>query len=335
MGTISNIFGYLLNWLYELLNNYGIAIIVFSFILRIMLIPITVKQQKSMKKSSEMQEQMKAIQNKYKNDPEKLNQETMELYKKEKFNPFSGCFSAILQIIIILSVFWLVSKPLTYMRKVYSDEETKKVMEDYNSRLQNNNDKRTYPEIQIISMIEEDYNKLVEQINNEEENKDNVSEVAESEDNENEKTEDEEEIESLQELIDKKVLLEKLRINMELFGLDLSKVPSQDAKNWKVYIIPVLYVLTTFISIKITNSIQEKNKKEENNEKTENNEQDEAAQSMQEMSKSMSYMMPIMSISIAYIAPLGLALYWLVSNILMIIERIVVEKITQLSEKKK
>ena len=61
---------------------------------------------------------MKEIQRKYKNNPEKLNQETMDLYKREKLNPFSGCLSSILQIIIILSVFWLVSKPLTYMKKV-------------------------------------------------------------------------------------------------------------------------------------------------------------------------------------------------------------------------
>ena len=61
---------------------------------------------------------MKEIQTKYKSNPEKLNQETIELYKREKMSPFSGCLSGILQIIIILSVFWLVSKPLTYMKKI-------------------------------------------------------------------------------------------------------------------------------------------------------------------------------------------------------------------------
>ena len=55
MGAISNLFGYLLNWLYQIFNNYGVAIIVFSVLLRIILIPITIKQQKSMKKSAEMQ----------------------------------------------------------------------------------------------------------------------------------------------------------------------------------------------------------------------------------------------------------------------------------------
>ena len=68
--------------------------------------------------------------------------------------------------------------------------------------------------------------------------------------------------------------------------------------------------------------------------KKENEEKSEEMQSMEQMNKSMSYMMPIMSISIAVIAPLGLALYWLVSNILMILERIIINKIMSSKEEK-
>ena len=118
MGAISNIFGYILNWLYEFFNNYGIAIIILSVLLRIILIPITIKQQSTMKKTAKLQEQMKILQVKYKNNPEKLNQEMMNLYKTEKMSPFSGCFSSIIQLVIVLSMFWLVSQPLTYMKKV-------------------------------------------------------------------------------------------------------------------------------------------------------------------------------------------------------------------------
>ena len=67
MGFISEIFGYVLNYLYNMFNNYGLAIIIFSVLLRIILIPITIKQQKAMKKNAEMQEKMKEIQSKYKN----------------------------------------------------------------------------------------------------------------------------------------------------------------------------------------------------------------------------------------------------------------------------
>lgn len=62
MGFISEIFGYLLDWLYNVFNNYGIAILIFSVILRVILIPITIKQQKSMKKSAKLQAEMSEIQ---------------------------------------------------------------------------------------------------------------------------------------------------------------------------------------------------------------------------------------------------------------------------------
>ena len=283
MGAIANLFGYLLNFLYNLFNNYGIAIIVFTILLRIILIPITVSQQKSMKKNAKVQEKMKEIQKKYKNNPEKLNQETIELYKREKVSPFSGCLSSIIQIILIISVFWLVSKPLTYMKKVDSNK-----VNEYIEQIKTEEGKTSaYPEIQVIQT------KSAED-----------SEVA---------------------------------INMDFLGLDLSKVPNQNLKDITVYIIPVLYVITSFVSIKMTNNMQDKAKEKKKADKekkaAENKENDEekaliseeeakseeAMEAMQDMTKSMNYMIPIMSITIAFIAPLGLALYWLVSNIAMII----------------
>jgi len=288
MGAISNLFGYLLNWLYEIFNNYGIAIIIFSIILKIILIPITIKQQKAMKKSAKMQEEMNEIQKKYKNNPEKLNQETINLYKREKMSPFSGCLSSILQLIIILAVFYLVSKPLTYMKKIDSE-----IIDKYATEIKEENGSiSAYSEIEVIQK---------------------------------KSTED-----------------SNVYINMDFLGLDLSKVPNQNLTDFKVYIIPILYVLTSFVSIKMTNNMQSKKKKEKvkliesadgnKNEEIEKDTQEEALESMQEMSKSMTYMMPIMSIFIAFIAPLGLALYWLVSNILMIIERIVINKFDKESD---
>ena len=64
----ANIFGYLLGFLYNIINNYGLAIIVFSVIIKIILLPLSIKQQRTLKKSSELQEKMKTIQFKYKNN---------------------------------------------------------------------------------------------------------------------------------------------------------------------------------------------------------------------------------------------------------------------------
>ena len=113
---------------------------------------------------------------------------------------------------------------------------------------------------------------------------------------------------------------EKVYINMDFLGLDLSSVPSDSLSDWRVYVIPGLYVLTSFVSMKLTNSMQAK--KNGTDEKEENNEMDAVLQA----NKSMSYIMPIMAVSIAIIAPLGLALYWLINNILMIVERLILNR---------
>ena len=314
MGFISEIFGYALNFFYELTNNYGIAIIIFTLLLRVILIPITIKQQKTMKKSAELQEKMKEIQAKYKNNPEKLNQETIELYKKEKMSPFNGCFTAILQILIILAVFWLVSQPLTYMKRANKDEELNAIVEEYRTKITEENDgkKTNYPEIEIISRIQNDYNEIEKQL-------------------------EDENIENREELENKKKNYEKLKINMEFLGLDLSKVPTQSLNDWRVYVIPVLYVITSFVSIRITTKQQNKQREKQKEVVTNSEEKskdDELLDSMGQMNNTMSYMVPIMSISIAVIAPLGLALYWLTSNVLMILERLIINKITTSKEER-
>lgn len=291
MGFISELFGYLLNALYELFNNYGIAIIVFSVILRIILIPITIKQQKSMKKSAELQEEMKEISKKYKNNPEKLNQETIELYKREKMSPFSGCLSSIVQILIILSVFWLVSQPLTYMKRLNNvpydsnnTESNQSVVEYYKNKLQqeSENQKSAYSEISIINRYAEED--------------------------------------------------ERVSLNMEFLGLDLSKVPGDNLNDWKVYVLPALYVISSIISIKITTNMSKK--KNEEAIKTDENSENNDMEAMEAMNKNMTYMMPIMSVFIAFIAPLGLALYWFISNLLMIVEKIAIDKIMKHKEEK-
>ena len=118
----ANLFGYVLNIIYSLVNNYGIAIILFTILLKLIMLPVSINQQKTMKKTAKIQGKLKEIQEKYSNDPVRLNQETMDLYKQENMSPFSGCLTSIIQFIIILSIFFLVSKPLTYMKHV--DAET-------------------------------------------------------------------------------------------------------------------------------------------------------------------------------------------------------------------
>lgn len=317
IAFFANLFGYVLNFLYELVKNYGLAIILFSILVKLLMLPITIKQQKTMKKSAKIQEEMKQIQFKYKNDPEKLNQEVMNLYKRENMSPFSGCLSSIVQLVLLFSVFYMVRSPLTYMKKIDSN-----AINQMKSIVQENGATRGYEEIAIINYVRGLENQTSVNV---EEKKSNV---------ENENIEDnsiqENNVESIVEE-DKKDdsnsnsefsindYKEQININMDFLGVDLSKVPTQDMGDIKVFIIPVLYVISSFVSIRMTTNIQNKKKKD-----VEEGEQEVDA--MAQSNKMMTWMMPIMSVSIASIAPLGLALYWLMNNVLMIIERLVLNK---------
>lgn len=267
MDFIADIFGYLLNFIYEIVNNYGLAIIIFSVILKILLLPISISQQKTLKKSQKMQEKTREIQEKYKGNQEKINAEMIDLYKREKMNPFSGCFSSIIQLVLLISIFLIVSKPLTYMKKV-DPELIQQYTDEIKTQYQEENKNLNYTEIAIIK--------------------------------------------------EKGYMDERVYLNMNFLGLDLNSVPMQEYTNWKVYVIPGLYIVSSFISIRITSNMNNKKKKtEENREKNE-------LDAIEQANKNMMWLMPLMSVTIAIIAPLGLALYWLVNNILVMLERIVI-----------
>ena len=320
ISFLANIFGYVLNFIYEIIKNYGLAIILFSILLKLLLLPLTIKQQKTLKKSQKIQSELKVIQERYKNDPEKLNKEMMALYKRENMSPFSGCLSSIIQLVLLLGMFYLVRNPLTYMKKVDSDL-IGKYKEKITLELGENSVSTAYPEISIVKYIN---NKIdgtsKEKIEENEENSEieNV-EVLENNDASEKLEEETEELE-----VD-----ENLYINMNFLGLDLNSIPKENYKDIKVFIIPVLYIISSIISIKLTQkqtmkTEKVKEKSEDNN--IENGEKTEQEEMTAQMGKSMTFMMPILAVSVSVIAPLGLALYWLVNNVLMIAERVVIDK---------
>lgn len=297
IAFFANIFGYVLNFIYNIVKNYGLAIIIFSILVKLLMIPISIKQQKTMKKTTKIQEKMKEIQFKYKNNPEQLNQATMELYKSENMSPFSGCFSAIVQIILLFAVFYLVRSPLTYMKKV--DEN---VIDKY-SRIIRENDLSTnsaYPQIEIIREIDNIRN-LKNNVNNSEEQNIDLSEINDEE-------------------------LDSLYINMDFLGLNLAQVPTKSS-DWKAYIIPILYVIVSIISLKITNPTKKEEKTEENKDEKALAKPEDEFDPMAQMNKNMNMMFPVMYLAVALIAPLGLALYWLMNSLLMIIERLALNKL--------
>ncbi len=308
ISFLANLFGYILNFIYNFIQNYGLAIILFSILIKILMIPISIKQQKAMKKNLKMQEKMKEIQFKYKNNPEMLSQATMELYKTEKINPFGGCLSAIIQIILLLAVFYLVRSPLTYMKKISPDviDKYSNVVKQYEL-----SEISGYPEIDIIREIDNIKELRNKEITENSEEKVSISEIKEEE-------------------------LNSMQINMNFLGLNLAQIPTKSS-DWKAYIIPALYVIVSVISMRLTTSINKNNTKDKETSKSDEKaliKKEEEFDPMAQMNKNMSLMFPIMYLAVALIAPLGLALYWLTNSLLMIVERLALNKLLKDEEEK-
>lgn len=89
-----------------IVGNYGIAIIIVTILMRILIFPLTLKQEKSMKKMKDIQPELDKIREKYKDDPQTLNQKTMELYKENNVNPMGGCLPILIQMPIFVALYY-------------------------------------------------------------------------------------------------------------------------------------------------------------------------------------------------------------------------------------
>ena len=112
---ISKPIGMFLGFIYGMVSSYGLAILIFTVCIKIIMLPFTIKQQKTLTKSSQFQPKMKELEKKYKNNQQKYQEELMKLYKEEDMNPLSGCLITLIQIPIIISLYQVVRRPLTYM----------------------------------------------------------------------------------------------------------------------------------------------------------------------------------------------------------------------------
>lgn len=109
-NSLGDIFANIIVFLYSFTQNYGIAIILMTVLIRVILYPLMQKQMVSMREMQKIQPSMKAAQEKYKNDKERLNKELMVLYKEHKVNPMSGCLPLIIQMPILILLFQVLRK---------------------------------------------------------------------------------------------------------------------------------------------------------------------------------------------------------------------------------
>src|SRR5262245_16328470 len=99
----------LLQWVYHYVGNYGIAIILLTIVTKALFYPLTVKSMRSMKAMQALAPQVNALRNKYKSDPQRLQRETMELYRKYKVNPMGGCLPMVAQVPIFYALYLALS----------------------------------------------------------------------------------------------------------------------------------------------------------------------------------------------------------------------------------
>lgn len=115
LDFIAKPLGMLLKVIFNFVGDYGYSLIIFTILTKILLLPINIKQTESTKRMNEMNPKMKEIQEKYKNDKEKMNQKLLELYKENNYNPASGCLPALIQMPILFAMFYVIREPVKYV----------------------------------------------------------------------------------------------------------------------------------------------------------------------------------------------------------------------------
>lgn len=114
MSIISNILGHILRIIFEFVKNYGWSIVAFTFFVKLLLLPLMIKQIKSQKSMQDIQPKIKEIQEKYKNKPEKQQEELMKVYQEGKINPLAGCLPLLIQMPILIGLFNVLREPVKY-----------------------------------------------------------------------------------------------------------------------------------------------------------------------------------------------------------------------------
>ena len=105
MGAITNALRAVLDWIYSIVSNYGWSIVIFTVLIKVVLMPLDIKNRKGMRKMAQIQPELNKLQKKYANDKQKLQQKQQELMRKERYSPLSGCLPMLVQMPILFAMF--------------------------------------------------------------------------------------------------------------------------------------------------------------------------------------------------------------------------------------
>ena len=122
MGIILQPFAWLLLFFYNLFNSYGLALILFGIVVKLVLFPVTLKSKKSMIQTSMLSGKMQQLQKQYGKDRERYNLEVQKLYEREKINPMGGCIWSLIPMFVLIALYGIIREPLTYFMQLSKEQ---------------------------------------------------------------------------------------------------------------------------------------------------------------------------------------------------------------------
>jgi YidC/Oxa1 family membrane protein insertase len=276
-------FGYVLGWLYELTRNYGVALILFTVVLKLVLLYPTMRSKRSTMKMSRLTPQIQFIQKKYANDRQKQAEMTQALYKAEGVSMGGGCLWSLVPLLLLFPLYAVVRQPIVYVFHETLDTAGK-----------------------IMNVIKEALPDLVSQRNAYYEQMIAAPLLPQFAD-------------KIEGIVSNPATLDGLKFTF--FGVDLAAVPNFNFGSWGsdlwanigLFLLPILsagsQVLTMLVSQKMNNSLVTNEKGVQDKEAAKNSDSAKT-------SKTMMYIMPLMSLWIGFTIPGAMSVYWLAQGLL-------------------
>ena len=305
MVIILRPFAWLLLFFYNLFSSYGLALILFAIVIKLILFPVTLKSKKSMIQTTMLSEKMQKLQKQYGKDRERYNLELQKLYEKEHVNPMGGCVWSLIPMFVLIALYGIIREPLTYFMGM-STEQIQALATQLN-----------WQEVAVTSgfMSPEAMEKLVQQLadgkinhifQNGAYNQLHLLSLVKPEN-----------LEALRAAVGADGLFV---LNFNFLGIDLSKIPTW--KFWAggitpgsvgLFLLPIISVGVSFLSMKVSMSTSRMNNQAQN------------AQ-LDSTNKMLLWMMPVMSLWIGFTVPAGLSVYWIAQYFVTMIQEYICGK---------
>ena len=277
MGIILKPFAMLLMFLYNTFNSYGIALILFGLVVKLVLFPVTLKSKKSMIQMNMLSGQMNKLKAQYSKDPQRYNMEVQKLYEKENVNPMGGCVWSLIPMFVLIGLYGIIREPLTNMMGLPKD------MISVVSQITGIANEGAYPQ---IAMVEAMNNPAT--------------------------------LEAVKAAVG--AAGDGLKgMNFSFLGMDLASIPSW--KFWTnglngvlTFVLVLVSAVTSFISMKVSMATNQMNKNQPAN------------AAADQTTKTMTWMMPLMSLWIGFTVPAGLTVYWISQYIVTMLSEVICGK---------